>query len=133
MKHVETLADQLVKLDVTELNHLVEYLKNSYGLEPTQMIIQQSEGNNTEANDGTPKYYAMKIITPGEGKLKVVKELNAITSIGLIKAKSKVESDSPILLNKTIVELEEAGKLFQEISVGFTMEIVESETPWKED
>lgn len=131
MKHVEELADQLVALDVTELKHLADYLKEKHGLEATQQVVQVAGGSSPQEDD-KPKFHAMKIITPGDGKLKIVKELHAIFQTGLSQAKAMVDSGEVILKNKSEDSLKSAIETFKEVSPGFAAEIVSQDTAWAE-
>ena len=118
MADLKDFAEQLVNLTVKEVNELATILKDEYGIEPAAAAVavagpaaggEEAEAEQTE--------FDVILVAAGGSKLKVVKLVKELTSLGLKEAKGLVDS-APAPLKEGIAkdeaealksQLEEAG------------------------
>lgn len=95
----DAMVEQLSGLTVLELVDLVEALKETWGVEaaaamPAGMMMAAAGaaagGESAAAEEQTE--FTVSITSPGDKKLQVIKEVRAITQLGLKEAKELVES-----------------------------------------
>ena len=92
----EAMMEQLSGLTVLELVDLVEGLKDKWGVEaaaamPAGMMMPAAGGGEAaDAEEQTE--FTVSIKEAGASKLQVIKEVRAITSLGLKEAKDLVEA-----------------------------------------
>lgn len=92
----EAMMEQLSGLTVLELVDLVEGLKEKWGVEaaaamPAGMMMAAAGGVEAEAAEEQTEF-TVSIKEAGASKLQVIKEVRAITSLGLKEAKDLVEA-----------------------------------------
>ena len=94
MADIKELAESLVNLTVKEANELADVLKDEYGIEPAGggavMMAGPAGGGEEAAAEQTE--FAVILKSAGQAKLKVVKEVRALTGLGLKEAKGLVDS-----------------------------------------
>lgn len=108
----QALIDQLGGLTVLELVELVDGLKETWGVEaaaamPMGMMMAAPGGDAPAAEEQTEFTVSIKPTT-GDKKLSVIKEVRAITSLGLKEAKELVEAGGAI---RESVSKEEAAEV----------------------
>ncbi len=108
----QALIEQLGGLTVLELVELVDGLKEAWGVEaaaamPMGMMMAAPAGETAAAEEQTEFTVSIKPCT-GDKKLSVIKEVRAITSLGLKEAKDLVEAGGAI---KESVSKDEAADL----------------------
>ncbi len=108
----QALIEQLGGLTVLELVELVDGLKEAWGVEaaaamPMGMMMAAPAGEAAAAEEQTEFTVSIKPST-GDKKLSVIKEVRAITSLGLKEAKDLVEAGGAI---KESVSKDEAADL----------------------
>ncbi len=91
------MVEQLSGLTVLELVDLVDTLKETWGVEaaaamPAGMMMPAAGAAAPEAAAEEQTEFTVSIKSAGEKKLQVIKEVRAITSLGLKEAKDLVES-----------------------------------------
>jgi large subunit ribosomal protein L7/L12 len=131
---VETLFQKILWLDMVEVHLLTELLQEKMGMSgavvgaTTTTSGAASSTRSTEEQDIKQEekktIFDLKLIAfDAKSKIKVIKEVRAITGLGLKEAKELVES-APTIIKKDMKqeEVEECHKKLQE--VGATMEIV---------
>ena len=118
MADLKAFADQLVNLTVKEVNELATILKEEHGIEPAAAAVAvaaSSDGDN--GADAGPTSFNVVLVSPGGGKLNVVKAVKSLTGLGLKEAKGLVDS-APTNIKEGLPEdeanalkaaLEEAG------------------------
>jgi large subunit ribosomal protein L7/L12 len=115
---VAELIDQIDKLTVLELADLVKQLEEKYGVSaaaPVAMVAGPAAGAAAPAAEKTE--FDVILADAGAEKIKVIKAVREITSLGLTEAKAFVESAPKAVkegVNKDEAEsikkkLEEAG------------------------
>ncbi len=120
------LIEQLGNLTVLELVDLVEGLKETWGVEAAAaMPVGVAAVGAAAGGDAAPAEeqteFTVSIKTAGDKKLNVIKEVRAITSLGLKEAKDLVEAGGVV---KEGVAKEEADEIKSKLeAAGATVEV----------
>lgn len=121
----EAVIEQLSGLTVLELVDLVEGLKEKWGVEaaaamPVGMMMA-APGGAAEAAVEEQTEFTLSIKEAGSSKLQVIKEVRAITSLGLKEAKDLVESGGVV---KEGISKDEANEIKSKLeAAGATVEV----------
>lgn len=120
----EAMIEQLSGLTVLELVDLVEGLKDKWGVEAAAAMpagmMPAAVGAAPEAAEEQTEF-TVSIKTAGEKKLNVIKEVRAITSLGLKEAKDLVEAGGVV---KEGIAKEEADEIKGKLeAAGATVEV----------
>ena len=119
MADLKALAESLVNLTVKEVNDLADILKEEYGIEPAAaaaaVVAAPADGGAGGGAEQTE--FDVVLVSPGGGKLNVVKAVKSLTGLGLKEAKELVDSAPAPVKEKVSKEeaenikaaLEEAG------------------------
>jgi len=90
---IKNLGDAIVKLTLMQAKELGDYLKEVHGIEPAAggavMMAGPAAGPAAAAEEKTAFDVILK--TAGEKKIQVIKEVRALTGLGLKEAKDLVE------------------------------------------
>ncbi len=97
MADIKALAEQLVNLTLIEANELKNLLKDEYGIEPAaggavMMAGPVGGGDAGGAAEEEKTEFDVILLEAGDKKINVIKEVRAITSLGLKEAKELVEA-----------------------------------------
>ena len=95
MADLKSLAEQLVNLTLLEANELKNILKDDYGIEPAAGgAVMMAGPAAAEAGPAEEEKTEFDVIlkAAGEKKINVIKEVRAITGLGLKEAKDLVEA-----------------------------------------
>ena len=97
MADIKALAEQLVALTLLEANELKNLLKDEYGIEPAAggavMMAGPAGGGDAGGAAAEDQTYFVEILLAACGqKINVIKEVRAITGLGLKEAKELVEA-----------------------------------------
>jgi len=120
----EAMVEQLSGLTVLELVDLVDALKDKWGVEaaaamPAGMMAAAPAAAEAAAEEQTE--FTVSIKSAGDKKLQVIKEVRAITSLGLKEAKDLVESGGVV---KESVGKDEADEIKGKLeAAGATVEV----------
>ncbi len=109
MADLKALAEQLVNLTVKEVNELADILKEEYGIEPAAAAVAVAAGPAAEEKEEQTEFDVI-LTEAGGQKLKVVKAVKELLSIGLKDAKELVDSAPKALKEKVSKEEAEAMK-----------------------
>ncbi|MCR9148166.1 MAG: 50S ribosomal protein L7/L12 [Rhodobacteraceae bacterium] len=94
MADLKKLAEEIVGLTLLEAQELKTILKDEYGIEPAAggavMMAGPAEGAGEAAEEQTEFDVILK--AAGASKINVIKEVRAITGLGLKEAKDLVEA-----------------------------------------
>lgn len=91
MADVKKLAEELVKLTILEAKELNDILKDEYGIEPAAAaVVAGPAGGGGEAAAEKDEFDVV-LTSFGGNKIAVIKEVRAITGLGLKEAKELVE------------------------------------------
>jgi large subunit ribosomal protein L7/L12 len=121
----EAIVEQLSGLTVLELVDLVEALKEKWGVEAAaampagMMMAAAGAGEAAPAEEKTE--FTVTIKSAGDKKLQVIKEVRAITNLGLKEAKDLVEAGGVV---KEDISKDEADEIQQKLeAAGATVEV----------
>jgi large subunit ribosomal protein L7/L12 len=118
------LGDAIVKLTLMQAKELGDYLKEVYGIEPAAGGAVMMAGPAAAAAEAAPEKTMFDVIlkAAGDKKIQVIKEVRALTSLGLKEAKDLVDgAPKPVKTGISKDEAEAAKKLLE--SAGATVEI----------
>ncbi|MHC4755592.1 MAG: 50S ribosomal protein L7/L12 [Planctomycetota bacterium] len=122
-KEIKTLGDKIVGLKLLQAKELGDYLKEVHGIEPAAGGAVMMAGPAAEA-EAVEEKTAFDVVLKdfGEKKIQVIKEVRALTGLGLKEAKDLVEGlPKPV---KEGLSKEEAEKVREQLeAVGATVEI----------
>ncbi|WP_439105389.1 50S ribosomal protein L7/L12 [Celeribacter marinus] len=123
MADLKKLAEEIVGLTLLEAQELKEILKDEYGIEPAAggavMVAGAAGDAGAAAEEKTEFDVVLK--DAGASKINVIKEVRAITGLGLKEAKELVEAGGKIKEGVSKDEAEDVkGKLE---AAGATVEV----------
>ena len=119
----KTLGDAIVKLTLMQAKELGDYLKEVHGIEPAAGGAVMMAGP-AAAVEAAPEKTMFDVIlkAAGDKKIQVIKEVRALTSLGLKEAKDLVDgAPKPVKTGVSKDEAEAAKKQLE--SAGATVEI----------
>jgi large subunit ribosomal protein L7/L12 len=111
MAELDKIVDQLSKLTVIEAADLAKMLEETWGVSASApaMAAAAPQGESAPSQSEEKSEYDIILESAGDKKINVIKEVKAITGLGLKEAKELVESaPKPI---KTAVPKSEAEEL----------------------
>ena len=117
------LGDAIVKLTLMQAKELGDYLKEEYGIEPAAGGAVMMAGP-AAAVEAAPVKSTFDVIlkAAGDKKIQVIKEVRALTALGLKEAKDLVDgAPKPVKTGVSKDEAEAAKKQLE--SAGATVEI----------
>lgn len=120
----DDVIDFLANMSVLELSELIKELEEKFGVSAAAPAAVAVAGAPAEGGEVAAEKTEFDVIlaSVGDAKIKVIKEVRAITSLGLKEAKGLVES-APAPLKEGVTK-EEAEELKTQIeAVGATVEI----------
>jgi len=95
MADLKALAESIVGLTLLEAQELKTILKDEYGIEPAAggavMMAGPAGGDAGGAAEEQTEFNVV-LVSPGASKINVIKEVRAITGLGLKEAKELVEA-----------------------------------------
>jgi large subunit ribosomal protein L7/L12 len=123
---VKKLGDAIVKLTLMQAKELGDYLKEEYGIEPAAggAVMMAGPVGGGAAAEAAPEKTMFDVIlkTVGDKKIQVIKEVRALTALGLKEAKDLVEgAPKPVKTGVSKDEAEAAKKQLE--SAGAAVEI----------
>jgi large subunit ribosomal protein L7/L12 len=92
-KELEDIAGKLDKLTLVQASQLVKYLEEHWGVSaaaPMAVAAAPAGGGAAAAEEKTS--FSVILEGPGDKKIQVIKEVRAITGLGLKEAKDLVDS-----------------------------------------
>jgi large subunit ribosomal protein L7/L12 len=94
MADLKKLAEEIVGLTLLEAQELKNILKDEYGIEPAAggavMMAGPADGAGAAAEEQTE--FDVILVAAGASKINVIKEVRALTGLGLKEAKDLVEA-----------------------------------------
>ena len=122
---IKKLGDKIVTLTLMQAKELGDYLKEEYGIEPAaagavMMAGPAQQGQAEEAEEKTSFDVILKEF--GDKKIQVIKEVRALTALGLKEAKDLVDNvPKPVKEGISKEEAEAAQKQLE--AVGAVVEL----------
>ena len=96
MADLKALAEQIVNLTLLQAQELKQILKDDYGIEPAAggavMMAGPAAGGEAAAAEEEKTEFDVILKSAGDKKINVIKEVRAITGLGLKEAKDLVEA-----------------------------------------
>jgi len=94
MADLKKMAEEIVGLTLLEAQELKTILKDEYGIEPAAGGAVMMAGPAADAGEAAEEQTEFDVILKGFGdsKINVIKEVRAITGLGLKEAKDLVEA-----------------------------------------
>ena len=122
---IKEIGDKIVGLTLMQAKELGDYLKEEYGIEPAAggaVMVAGPAGGGEAAAEEEKTSFDLVLKAVGDKKIQVIKEVRALTGLGLKEAKDLVEG-APKAVKEGISkeEAEEAAKTLE--AVGATVEI----------
>ena len=118
MADIKSLAEQLVNLTLLEANELKNFLKDEYGIEPAAggaVMMAGPAGGEAAAAEEEKTEFDVILVEAGDKKINVIKEVRAITGLGLKEAKDLVEAGGKAVKEQAPkAEAEEIKKKLEE-------------------
>jgi large subunit ribosomal protein L7/L12 len=124
MADLNALVDQLSELTVLEAADLSKLLEEKWGVSAAAAVAAAPAGGGGAAAPVAEEQTEFDVILTGDGgtKINVIKEVRAITQLGLTEAKTLVESAPKAV--KEGVSKDEAAKIKAQLeAAGATVEI----------
>ncbi|MES1970944.1 MAG: 50S ribosomal protein L7/L12 [Pseudomonadota bacterium] len=124
MADLNALVDQLSALTVLEAADLSKLLEEKWGVSAAAAVAAAPAAGGGAAAPAAEEQTEFDVILTGDGgkKINVIKEVRAITSLGLTEAKTLVESAPKAV--KEGVSKDEAAKIKAQLeAAGATVEI----------
>ncbi|MCX7646190.1 MAG: 50S ribosomal protein L7/L12 [Rhodobacteraceae bacterium] len=114
MADLKKLAEQIVGLTLLEAQELKRILKDDYGIEPAAggavvMAAAPAAGGAAEAAEEKTEFDVV-LKNAGPNKINVIKEVRAITGLGLKEAKDLVEAGGKVKEGVNKAEAEDIKK-----------------------
>ncbi len=117
MSKIEKLADEIVGLTLLEAVELKDLLKDKHGIEPAAGAVAVAAGPAVAEAVEEQTEFDVILKSYGEKKINVIKEVRALTGLGLKEAKDLVEAGGKAVkegvgkdeAEATKKQLEEAG------------------------
>lgn len=111
MADINKIAESLVGLTIKEANELAQLLEDEYGIKPAAaaVAIAGPAGGDGAAAVEEQTEFDVVLNSPGEKKINVIKEVRAITGLGLKEAKGMVDSAPSVI--KEAASKDEAEEL----------------------
>lgn len=95
-KEIKTLGDKIVKLTLMQAKELVDYLKAEHGIEPASagavMVAGAGAAGGEAAAEEEKTSFDVILKEIGDKKIQVIKEVRALTGLGLKEAKAVVDA-----------------------------------------
>ena len=92
MSKIEKLADEIVGLTLLEAVELKDILKEKHGIEPAAGAVAVAAGPAVAEAVEEQTEFDVILKSFGEKKINVIKEVRALTGLGLKEAKDLVEA-----------------------------------------
>jgi large subunit ribosomal protein L7/L12 len=98
MADLKKLAEEIVNLTLLQAQELKTILKDEYGIEPAAggAVMMAGPAGDAAAEAEEQTEFDVVLVSPGASKINVIKEVRAITGLGLKEAKDLVEAGGKV-------------------------------------
>lgn len=121
---LKTLAEQLDRLTLLQASKLVKYLEDHWGVSAAAPVAMAAAGGGAAAPAAEEKTsFDVVLKSAGDKKIQVIKEVRAITGLGLKEAKDLVEG-APKAVKEGLAKAEAEALKTQLEGAGAQVEIV---------
>lgn len=124
MADLKALAEELVNLTVKDVNELATILKDEYGIEPAAAAVAVAAGPAAGAAPAEEEKTEFDVVLKSAGaqKLQVIKQVKALTGLGLKDAKDLVDK-APSTIKEGMAKADAEGLKKQLEEVGAEVEL----------
>lgn len=114
-KEGKTLIDALEKLNVVELNNVVKFMEQEYGISAAPVAVAAAGGAGAGAAEAVEEKsaFTVKIADSGAQKIGVIKVVRELTGLGLKEAKDVVDACGVVMENAPKDKADEAKKALE--------------------
>ncbi len=121
MANLEKIADELSALSVMQAAELAKMLEEKWGVSASAPVAAAAVATAAVAEEAQTEFNVI-LAAVGDKKIEVIKEVRAVTGLGLKEAKDLVEAAPKAL--KESVSKDEANKIKEQLEkVGAKIEI----------
>ena len=113
MADLTGIVEDLSKLTVLEAAELAKLLEKTWGVSATATVIDRKKEGESPPPPPPQTEFAVILKSAGEKKINVIKEVRAITGLGLKEAKDLVEAGGKTV--KEGITKDEADKLKKQL------------------
>ena len=115
MADLKKLAEEIVGLTLLEAQELKSILKDEYGIEPAAggAVMMAGPAAAAEAVEEKTEFDGV-LVDAGANKINVIKEVRAITGLGLKEAKDLVEAGGKVKEGVSKAEADDMKKKLEE-------------------
>ena len=123
MADLKKLADEIVALTLLEAVELKNILKDEHGIEPAAggAVVMAGGGDAGGAAAEEKDEFDVVLVSAGDKKIGVIKEVRAITGLGLKEAKAVVDEGGKVKEGANKAEAEEIKAKLE--AAGATVEL----------
>jgi large subunit ribosomal protein L7/L12 len=114
---IKELGDKIVALTLLQAKELADYLKDTHGIEPAAGGAVMMAAAPAAADEAPAEKTSFTVVlkSAGDKKIQVIKEVRALTSLGLKEAKDLVDgAPKPVKENVSKDEAEAAKAKLEE-------------------
>src|SRR3954467_9573894 len=122
MADLNTIVDSLSALTVMEAAELVKKLEEKWGVSAAAVAVAGPAAGGAAAPKGGQTEFTVVLANAGANKINVIKEIRAITGLGLKEAKDLVEG-APKTVKEGVNKDDAAKMKAQLVAAGATVEI----------
>ena len=113
-KEGKALIEALEKLNVVELNNVVKFMEQEYGISAAPVAMAAAGGAAAGAPAAEEKSsFNVKLIDAGAQKIGVIKAVRELTGLGLKEAKDVVDANGMVMENAPTDKANEAKKALE--------------------
>jgi len=107
MADLEKIADDLSSLTVLEAADLAKLLEEKWGVSASAPVAVAAAAGGSETSNATEAKteFSVSLTSVGDKKINVIKEVRAVTGLGLKEAKDLVEA-APSMVKEGVPEAE---------------------------
>ena len=110
----EQILDAIAEMKITEIADLIKAMEEKFGVTAAAPVAVAAAGPAAASEEKTEFTVVLKAGVPADKKIAIIKEVRAITGLGLKEAKDLVEAgDKPLKEN---VSKDEAEKIKKQIT-----------------
>ena len=110
----EQILDAIAEMKITEIADLIKAMEEKFGVTAAAPVAAAAAGPAAAVEEKTEFTVILKAGVPADKKIAIIKEVRAITGLGLKEAKDLVEAgDKPLKEN---VSKDEAEKIKKQIT-----------------
>ncbi|MCX7890147.1 MAG: 50S ribosomal protein L7/L12 [Rhodobacteraceae bacterium] len=119
MADLNKLAEEIVGLTLLQAQELKTILKDKYGIEPAaggavMMAAGPAAGGGAAEPAEEKTEFDVVLLEAGANKIAVIKEVRAITGLGLVEAKNLVEAGGKVKEGASKADAESLKKKLEE-------------------